>query len=797
MTIDFGSLQRLTAAWSPVFLDAAVKGAVLLAAAGLLALAMRKASAASRQLIWLLALAALLVLPLTSLALPGWQVLPGWAKLEAPSPRPPAPLPKNSAGPQGGADLLATPVLPEAPPPEARSYVAPPGAEGPLIELSDAPAELTPAAAVQPAPPEAKGEPQPWRVTFLPWALLLWATGTAVCLLPPVLGRLSLRRLARASRRIDGGPWAELARRAAEAVGLRRRVVLLQSNAEPMPMVWGVLRAKLLIPAEAEDWPSERRWVVLLHELAHARRFDCLAKLIAHVACAVYWFNPLCWAAFKRMQREAEAACDDMVLTAGSRPSDYAGHLLEIASGLKSGMLAAYSSIAMARKSKLEGRLLAILDPRRNRRALTRLGIVLAGVLVAALAVPLSILQATTPEKPAATPAVSAARTTGLAAGEPKLTSPTRVFPTSPPAYKKATQHHFFAMRLSPDGKRVLYIRPVAGSEKADYRSAKFELVLRELDSGKQTVLPIEPLKSGWRTVPIRFNLFAPAGKRLLLPNITIETVRTGEGLSSSKFTVKWLVYDIAQSKPTSVDIERSMGLAKFTADGQALLVTIASNRRELATRIVSLKDPKAEARTLSAPGYVQSVCPAGGVAVFFAPPARPTTRPLDGERKQRPPSRLILWDLKADKELAQLPTHPRNGLLDDWETQWTPNGRYLYYRDVEEVAVDGGADRPRLRDVTRIWDRQTGKLLGTMEDAVPVGPGPGRSRMVLARRTRDGSGGFMLHDAATGKEYPVGDASKRLIHAYGGKVVYAETPAGSDTEVVFVADLAASDAAE
>ena len=75
MTIDLESLQRLAYAWLPVLLDAAVKGVVLLAVAGLLALAMRKASAAARQMVWLGALAALLALPLASAALPGWQVL--------------------------------------------------------------------------------------------------------------------------------------------------------------------------------------------------------------------------------------------------------------------------------------------------------------------------------------------------------------------------------------------------------------------------------------------------------------------------------------------------------------------------------------------------------------------------------------------------------------------------------------------------------------------------------------------------------------------------------------------------
>ncbi len=158
---------------------------------------------------------------------------------------------------------------------------------------------------------------------------------------------------------------------------------------------------------------------------------------------------------------------------------------------------------------------------------------------------------------------------------------------------------------------------------------------------------------------------------------------------------------------------------------------------------------------------------------------------------------RLILWDLKADKELVQLPTHPRNSVLDDWETQWTPNGRYLCYWDVEEAATEGQADRPRFRAVIRIWDRQAGKLLRTMQDAVPVGPGPAPSMMVMAKRTSDGSGGFLLHDVSSGKEYPLGDASKNLIHACGGKVIYAERTAGSDSEGVFTADLVIPETAE
>lgn len=478
--LDFvaSGLRSFSEAWLPVLLDAAAKGLVLLTVAGLLVLAMKKASAAARQTVWLLALAALIALPIASAALPSWAILPGWVKIEIAEPAEPA----AAGGTDSAAALaLATPPAPLRGAEQADAHaIVPPGdytSSGPRVAIE--PAQQAGRDTISPAVTTVKpsGPADTWRSWVIPSAVAAWLAGAFVCLLPVILGRISLHRLARRSRRIDislaaskrpgtaersadGSPdvWAELLRRAAQAVGLRRPITLLQSSDETMPMVWGILRPKLLMPAEAEDWTLQRRWVVLLHELAHAHRRDCLAKLIAHVACSLYWFNPLCWVAFKLMQREAEAACDDLVLmecggralslakggaaafpaehrSQGGvdatalqeiRPSDYAQHLLEIATGLPrrscakpgpdndssvtsrpSGMLAARlpracrgaSSIAMARRSKLEGRLLAILDPRRNHRALTRLGIIIAAAIVIAIAVPLACIKAAAPQR--------------------------------------------------------------------------------------------------------------------------------------------------------------------------------------------------------------------------------------------------------------------------------------------------------------------------------------------------------------------------------------------------------------
>ena len=130
------------------------------------------------------------------------------------------------------------------------------------------------------------------------------------------------------------------------------------------------------MPADADAWPVERLRIVLLHELAHVKRRDCLTHLLAQAACAVYWFNPLAWMAARQARAERERACDDLVLAAGTRGSDYAEELLQIARVMRSGRFPAVlagATLAMAHRSQLEGRLMAILDPRIPRRGLTRL----------------------------------------------------------------------------------------------------------------------------------------------------------------------------------------------------------------------------------------------------------------------------------------------------------------------------------------------------------------------------------------------------------------------------------------
>src|SRR5262249_4391227 len=141
---------------------------------------------------------------------------------------------------------------------------------------------------------------------------------------------------------------------ASSQLELKNSVTLLVYPDKTIPVVWGIFRCRLMLPAAAREWSSEQLRSVLLHELAHIKRRDMFAQLVVQFACALHWFNPLVWLAAWRLAVERERACDDLVLASGVRPSAYAGHLLEVATGLSPTRWTQSCALAMARQSSLE-----------------------------------------------------------------------------------------------------------------------------------------------------------------------------------------------------------------------------------------------------------------------------------------------------------------------------------------------------------------------------------------------------------------------------------------------------------
>ena len=351
-------------------LDIAVRASLLLGAAALADLALRRrGSAAARHLLWSLSIAALLALPIASIALPAWPVPIPFARTPAALPAAPE---KRWLSPlfaeKGDSHLFSAPV-PCAP--DAAGCA--PAATGPA-RTANAPARSSLSIVTAAA-----------SVVYVAGALLLFVR--------LALEPFAIRRLTRTSRAVTDRAWLRTLEEAAARVGVRRPIRLLRSDRDVMPLTFGTLAPSIVLPASADDWPEDRRRAVLLHELAHVARADCLVQRLASGACALYWPHPGVWWAARRLRVEREAACDDRVLAAGAPARDYASHLLEIAHAFRAAPAPA-TALGMARARQLEQRLLAILDDARNRASVGRRRTALVAAGAVLLFVPMAALRA-------------------------------------------------------------------------------------------------------------------------------------------------------------------------------------------------------------------------------------------------------------------------------------------------------------------------------------------------------------------------------------------------------------------
>ena len=396
----------MSAPWMPTVIEAAVRSTALLGFAAVLAVLLRHRSAALRHLVWTLALAGGLVLPLAGALMPAVPV-PVPAVVAAALPahlQGPAVAVSTFDGPSAVAARVAPQTTGSLPPASSTRSITP---VPPTTAMAGEARRLIPSRG--PAPdtalgaPAATGKPgglEPAALSPKPeigiGALLfaVWLLGAAAFLARSLVGLWSMHRLARHSQDVARGALLALLHEGCARLDIQRPVRLLVSRRAVIPMTWGWRRPVVLLPAASSTWSAERQAVVLQHELAHVRRADVVTQLIAQVVCAIYWFNPMVWIGAYRLRVERERACDDEVLRMGTRPSVYATHLLEIAAAFRAPALSA-PAVAMAKRSQLEGRLLAILDPT-ARRAFPRAAAMVAVVTLSGAAVVVSAVTPTT-----------------------------------------------------------------------------------------------------------------------------------------------------------------------------------------------------------------------------------------------------------------------------------------------------------------------------------------------------------------------------------------------------------------
>ena len=330
-----------------------VKATVLIIGAWVCARLLSRSSAAARSAAWASGLILAVALPLAMLLAPSWSVVA---------------TPLTAVGRRVGAVVSNLSIdEPAAGPASAHSAVR-----------SDGMRDANPLPA--------------FRVTGLAsaiWLLapVLWLLGTLAALARLGEGLVTNLRIRRTAEPLDDPAWTSVMAQGCEQVGLEHAPVISVSHTIAVPAVSGVRQPMLLLPPDAREWSESCRRVVVLHELAHLKRRDCLVQLLSDVARAFYWFHPLMHAAAARLRDEREHACDDVVIAAGTVPTVYADHLLDL---VRAGMkLPPAPAVAFGVPARLQDRIGAILDDHRCRTARTGR---IAAVAMSAGAVVLALL---------------------------------------------------------------------------------------------------------------------------------------------------------------------------------------------------------------------------------------------------------------------------------------------------------------------------------------------------------------------------------------------------------------------
>lgn len=230
--------------------------------------------------------------------------------------------------------------------------------------------------------------------------LLLYAAGVLAVLTRVACDLFAVRRAARRAAAVDDARWLRDLAAARATLGVRREVRLLVADDWPVPATFGVLCPVVIVPRHALRWRGAHRRALLLHEVAHVRAGDVRALLLARLACALCWFHPAAWLAVRRLRADCELACDDRVLGAGVKRSDYAALLLRAAGAVGDARAAMArparlpaTSLAMAHGPGIVARVTAIADPSRDIRPAGPGRRALAAACTLALALPLGALR--------------------------------------------------------------------------------------------------------------------------------------------------------------------------------------------------------------------------------------------------------------------------------------------------------------------------------------------------------------------------------------------------------------------
>jgi beta-lactamase regulating signal transducer with metallopeptidase domain len=209
------------------------------------------------------------------------------------------------------------------------------------------------------------------------WLFGAWAVIASGLLIRLGFSLWHVHALRRECREIDGDLHPALKEVAEEFLNGKfqgtRRVKLLVSEDVRVPTALGFFRPAVVLPSwTLRDLSADELKAIVLHELAHLRRWDDWTNLAQKFLKVLFFFHPAVWWIDSRLALEREIACDDMVLEQTANAKTYAASLVSVAEKvvaekMRMGRALALAQSALGRMREVSQRIAQILDPKRPR----------------------------------------------------------------------------------------------------------------------------------------------------------------------------------------------------------------------------------------------------------------------------------------------------------------------------------------------------------------------------------------------------------------------------------------------
>lgn len=112
----------------------------------------------------------------------------------------------------------------------------------------------------------------------------------------------------------------------------RIQPTILISPSINTPMSFGILDKYILLPDR--EYERQEIYYILMHEYTHLANGDLLVKMLIHILCRVYWWNPFVYLLQRDLEQTLEIKCD-LAITKDMDNEKKADYLKTIVSSIK------------------------------------------------------------------------------------------------------------------------------------------------------------------------------------------------------------------------------------------------------------------------------------------------------------------------------------------------------------------------------------------------------------------------------------------------------------------------------